>query len=224
MAPNRNKRDPANHSDIDPEGVPKHPQAQGHMLRNGDFQCTRERRNGEICYSQMKNTTKCIGSHQSKHHSGPQSSYQKDQRAIMRPDREIQRVHCPLAPCGSSLRNTHSLVSHLRNTHKWKGKSGDITNRAKNIAQAEASKVVHQSISIPSGFVRRGEGKSLTSSTAEEEDGEQMQDDEDDDEDDGGLFVPFHPPDRKDDDLGPGGASGSGQGPPGTGGAQIVAV
>ncbi|KAI1491247.1 hypothetical protein F5X96DRAFT_668859 [Biscogniauxia mediterranea] len=221
MAPN--KRNPANPSDIDPEGVPKHPQAQGHMLRNGLFQCTRERRNGEICHSQMTNTSKCIGSHQSKHHSGPQASYQKDQRAIIRPDRTIQRVRCPVALCGSSLLNTHSLVTHLRNTHGWKGESGDITRRAKDTAQAEANKVVNQSTSIPSGSVRRGEGKSLAS-TAEEEDGEQMQEDEDDDNDDGGLFVPLDPPDRKDDDLGPGGASGSGQGPPGTGGAQIVAV
>ncbi|KAI5923609.1 hypothetical protein F4810DRAFT_720185 [Camillea tinctor] len=224
--PSRFSRDPAQAADIDQTGVPAHPLAYGQMLTNGLFQCLERRQDNSVCYSQMKNTKKCIGSHRCKHHSGPGSAYQRGQAPVVGPA-GTEPIYCPILFCGSSVLNVHSLVQHLRSIHEWTGDSVQITDQARALAQTNAwanpapsaQPAAVAAAAAPAGgaAAAAAAAPAVAPATTTKRDEEDEEDDDDDT-----LFVKQ---DRHDDeDSGAGGAPGPGQGPPGVGGAQAVVV
>ncbi|KAI1166741.1 hypothetical protein F5B18DRAFT_30179 [Nemania serpens] len=122
---------------IDPNQVPAVQNALGHVLITGQFQCTRMDRHGVAtnyaCNSVMNNKVGSIKSHLNKIHN-PESKYAKSQASYAK-DNNLEPLTCDRPRldgkgwCFCKPSAGHTLVSHARHVHKFRGKSASLSKR-----------------------------------------------------------------------------------------------
>ncbi|KAI1363393.1 hypothetical protein F5Y08DRAFT_354364 [Xylaria arbuscula] len=128
---------PAQGLQIDPSRAPALDGAEGHVLTNGMFRCTRTKSGpgntatNIMCGSITKNEKKSIQCHINKKHT-PNSAYANKGAARTvesgQPQFQCDRPRLDGSGwCDSKLTGHHSLVSHARKQHNFMGKSDSLT-------------------------------------------------------------------------------------------------
>ncbi|KAI3321102.1 hypothetical protein HD806DRAFT_212997 [Xylariaceae sp. AK1471] len=132
---------------VDPSQAPALQGAQGRVLTNGMYQCTRHDYKGvpilHICGQIILNKKSCIGSHISKCHNTAVTAYTRSQASYTR--HQNQPVFICDRPgmhggwCYDSRNGGHSLRAHAQNDHDYKGESRHLKKPWANLTSNQQS-------------------------------------------------------------------------------------
>ncbi|KAI6088555.1 hypothetical protein F4821DRAFT_257737 [Hypoxylon rubiginosum] len=182
--------------EVDRNATPALDKFRGVVLKNGQYQC-KELKNDRTCNTRFKNTSKSISAHRTKIHK-PTSKYQEDQR-------KGESYPCTYTQCDVVAESLNNFVSHIRNSHDFRGDSQP---------QVEAS--LKKAGAYPADK-KAGDTKKANDEAEKTEDVNdeaEMEEADDESSDESSLFVePADKPPNRDHDpdtdggRGPGGAS-----------------